>query len=164
MAPEANSHTEHHDPPEERAAHHGDDSPGHIRVLILTPEGKLFDGSCLSVSGSAGGGAFQLQPDHAPLMAPLDIDILTVELDSGPETFAVHGGFLDVRPVGDGPTEVTVLADVAELGGRIDLVRAQTAADRAKERIESRGTEHLDKDRAEQALKRALLRMRLGGK
>jgi F-type H+-transporting ATPase subunit epsilon len=71
--------------------------------------------------------------------------------------------------VGDGFVEVLdnkvkVLVDFAEFAEEIDLKRAEAARDRAKERLEQRKKDGMDVARAEAALRRALVRLKLSGR
>ena len=131
---------------------------GKLHVRLLTPRRSLFDGTADSVSAISAGGAIQILPDHGPLVTPLDVAVLTVGVGEERRQFAVHGGFLEVRE-----GLVRILAAAAEPGGEIDVDRARIAAERSRLRIEEASAEEIDRDRAEQALARALLRMRMMG-
>ena len=66
---------------------------------------------------------------------------------------AVHSGFAEILP-----DKVTLLAEIAEWPDEIDANRAKEAEIRAKRRIEEGSG---DLNRAELALKRALVRLSL---
>jgi len=136
--------------------------PSTLHVRLLTPSGTLYEGAASSVAAVAEGGALEILSDHGDLMTPLEIAVLKVSPPGGePVTFAVHGGFLEVKP-----DEVRVLADAAESGGDIDIERARAASERARRRIAdaSTGGEEVNVDRAENARKRALLRLGVTGR
>lgn len=103
-------------------------------------------------------GQITILPSHAPLMASLAIGEMIARTPEGEEAIAVHGGFIQV--VGD---RVTVLADAAEHVEDIDEERADAARERAERRLtgEHAGPEALDQLRAQVALQRALLRLKV---
>ena len=66
-------------------------------------------------------------PGHEPLLAELASGVVVVKTTEGGEvTAAVHGGFISV----DADT-VSLLAEVAELAGEIDVDRARKALEQA---------------------------------
>ena len=61
--------------------------------------------------------------------------------------------------------KVSVLVEAAEKAGDIDLDRARKALEKAKERLaKERGTKDIDVLRAENALKRAIARLKVSEK
>jgi F-type H+-transporting ATPase subunit epsilon len=97
-------------------------------------------------------------PGHTPLLARLDIGQLSYR--KGSETFylLVAFGFAEILP-----DRVTVLAQTAEKAEEIDLKRAETARDRAQERL-SRPTLEMDFERARIAMMKALIRLQVASK
>lgn len=79
--------------------------------------------------------------------------ILTITKGDEVKEAALHAGFTEVLP-----DQVTVLAEIIEWPGEIDLHRAEDAKARAEERIRENapGT---DLRRAEMSLKRAVARI-----
>ena len=65
------------------------------------------------------------------MVAPLEIGAVRLKKDGSTEFVAVSGGFLEVRP-----DKVTILAQSAETAETIDLVRAQSAKERAEKRLQ----------------------------
>ncbi len=104
-------------------------------------------------------GQLAILPSHAPLMTTLDYGELIFRRASTEESFAITGGFMEVRR-----DLVTVLADAAEAAEEIDEARAEAARQRAQERLR-RAREQNDSDvdmaRAAAALQRSLLRLRV---
>jgi F-type H+-transporting ATPase subunit epsilon len=72
---------------------------------------------------------------------------------------AVSGGFAEVLP-----EKVTVLAEAAEVAREIDIDRAERARERAEKRLAEAKREELDHIRAEAALKRSLIRLKVARK
>ena len=104
-------------------------------------------------------GQLAILPHHAALMTTLDHGELIFRRGQDESSFAVTGGFMEVRR-----DRVTILADQAEAAEEIDLARAEAARARAEDRLR-RGREQSARDvdmaRAQAALLRSLLRLRV---
>ena len=72
------------------------------------------------------------------------------------ESFAIVGGFLQVRP-----DKVVVMAETADMASEIDLEKAQEARREAERALESGYHEAADLSAARAALQQALLRIRV---
>jgi F-type H+-transporting ATPase subunit epsilon len=72
------------------------------------------------------------------------------------EYVAIGGGFMEV-----GPDHLTILADSAERAEEIDEERAQEARRRAEEVMAQKQREDVDLARAEAALRRSMLRLKV---
>ena len=111
----------------------------------------------LVVPGSEG--QLAILPHHAALMTTLDYGELIFKRGQAEESFAITGGFMEVRK-----DRVTILADQAEAVEEIDVARAEAARARAENRIR-RGREQnvrdVDMARAQASLQRSLLRLRI---
>lgn len=104
-------------------------------------------------------GQLAILPKHAALMTTLDYGELIFRRGQAEESFAVTGGFMEVRK-----DRVTILADQAEAAEEIDLARAEAARARAEERIKrarEQSGRDVDMARAQAALQRSLLRLRV---
>ncbi len=102
-------------------------------------------------------GEIGIMPQHAPVLGVLvEGGVLTVKRGGGEPDLvaAVHGGFLSVAN-----NEVSILAEVAELGSEVDVARAKNALDRAQASVEV-GQESAD---AAADAKRARARLRAAG-
>ena len=111
----------------------------------------------LIVPGSEG--QLAILPKHAALMTTLDYGEIVFRRGQVEESFAVTGGFMEVRK-----DRVTILADQAEAAEEIDLARAEAARARAEERIKrarEQNVRDVDMARAQAALQRSLLRLRV---
>jgi F-type H+-transporting ATPase subunit epsilon len=122
-----------------------------ILLDIVTPEQKVYSKEVDMVITRAADGEIGILPQHTPLVSPLSITVVRAKNDDSEEQIAISGGFLEVRP-----DNVTILAETAELSGNIDVVRAEAAVTRAKERISGHDG---DLARAELALTRAMNRL-----
>ncbi|HKS90689.1 MAG TPA: F0F1 ATP synthase subunit epsilon [Tepidiformaceae bacterium] len=104
-------------------------------------------------------GMLGILPKHAPLMTTLKPGELVFRRGAQEESFAVSGGFLEVRQ-----DQVTILADQAEASHEIDVERAEAARVRAEERVRrarEQGVSDVDMARAAAALQRSLIRLRV---
>ena len=75
------------------------------------------------------------------------------------EYLAVSGGFAEVTG-----EKVTIVAESAEMGREIDVERAKRAQERAEKRLAAAKTADIDWTRAEAAMRRSLVRMKVAGR
>lgn len=103
-----------------------------LRVEIVSPERVLYSGEATQViTRTLGGGEVAFLPGHSPFLAALVENHTRIHLVNGEVLdVAVHGGFVEVSN-----NTVSLLTDLAELGGEIDLARAQRAKERAEEQL-----------------------------
>ena len=104
-------------------------------------------------------GQLAILPRHAALMTTLDYGELIFRRGQDESSFAVTGGFMEVRR-----DRVTILADQAEAAEEIDLARAEAARARAEDRLRrarEQSVRDVDMARAQAALQRSLLRLRV---
>jgi len=130
--------------------------PPVFAVTVMAPEQTVFTGKVRSLVAPGKEGYFGVLAHHAPMVAELGIGALTIVDEGGTRrVFAIAGGFLEA-----GSNQVTILADSAEMAESIDVGRAESAQQRARERLSRRG-EDIDLARAEAARQRALNRIRV---
>lgn len=122
-----------------------------LHVEVVSPERILWTGDADRViARTIGGGEIAFLTGHAPFVGALDIGLVRVHSEDGnEEVIAVHGGFVEVSH-----DRVTVLSDVAEVAGLIDVERARAAEERAEAELRGDHTEE-----AEAALRRARARL-----
>ncbi|MBX6371545.1 MAG: F0F1 ATP synthase subunit epsilon [Acidothermus sp.] len=100
-----------------------------LQVDLVSAERRLWSGAADFVVARTLDGELGILPGHVPLLGVL-AEGFTVKItgrDAGAGIVAaVHGGFLSVAN-----DEVTILTEVAELSGEIDVARARAALDRA---------------------------------
>jgi F-type H+-transporting ATPase subunit epsilon len=125
---------------------------------IVTPEKILFKDEVEFMVAPAVDGEIGVMRNHAPLVAALKIGVLRYKDSKGSEKrVAVSGGFMEIID-----NTGRILAETAELGEHIDVLRAKAARERAERRLAQRD-ETINSIRAEQALKRAIARIRAAG-
>lgn len=129
-----------------------------IRFEIVTAERVVYSEDVDVVVAPGIQGQLAILPHHAPLMTMLQPGELMVRKGTEEQSMFVSGGFLEVR--GD---KVVVLADAAERADEIDTARAEAAKRRAEERI-GQYPAHMDHARAEAALLRSLMRLKVAEK
>jgi F-type H+-transporting ATPase subunit epsilon len=128
-----------------------------IRCEVVTAERTVFQDDVDMVVAPGIEGQLGILPHHAPLMTSLTFGELILHREGQDDEFiAIGGGFMEV-----GPQHVTILADSAERAGEIDEERAEAARRRAEELMAQKRREDADFARAEAALRRSLLRLKV---
>jgi F-type H+-transporting ATPase subunit epsilon len=128
-----------------------------LRVGVVSPEREIWSGEADMVIAKTVDGEIGIMPRHAPVLGVLvEGGVLTVKRGDGESDLvaAVHGGFLSVAN-----DEVSILAEIAELGSEVDVSRARNALERAQASVEANQE---DADAAVEA-KRAKARLRAAG-
>src|SRR3972149_7026344 len=93
-----------------------------LLLEIVTPERLASTATVDSVPLPGVGGELRVLPHHTPLVSMLGLGELRIRKDGEVETFAIAGGFLQVRP-----DKVVVMAEMADLAPEIHLERAAEA-------------------------------------
>ena len=101
-------------------------------------------------------GLIGILPGHAPLLTQLTVGLLHFECQGELTNMAVSEGYMEVTP-----HKVIVLAEAAELPEEIDVERALAAKRRAEERLYAPLRQRFDYVRAESALQRAANRLQV---
>ncbi len=128
-------------------------------VEIITPELEPYRKEAAFVVVRATDGELGVLPNHAPLIASLDIAPIRLQSSDGQEQLvAVFGGFMEVDN-----NVVSIVTPDYELSDTIDVDRAERARKRAEKRLAER-QEHIDMMRAQAALRRAMTRLQVSGK
>ena len=122
---------------------------------ILTPERSVCCVETEIVLARALDGELGILPNHAPLVVALDIAPLRYRKDGVEHFVAVASGFMEVKD-----NRVSILTPSAETESEIDFVRAESAKERAERRLAEHAPE-TDVRRAELALRRALMRLKI---
>lgn len=129
-----------------------------IRLEVVTPETSVVSEKAQIVMAPGSLGEFGVLAGHTPFLTTLKTGALKYKDESGHERFVfVSSGFAEALP-----DRVTVLAESAERRKDIDIQRAQAAAERAENRLQS-GDKDIDYVRAKGALLRAMARIQLCG-
>jgi F-type H+-transporting ATPase subunit epsilon len=127
-----------------------------ILLEIVTPERLAYSDEVDAVVLPGSEGEMGVLPHHAPLVSTLGVGELRIRKGGSEESFAIVGGFVQVRP-----DRVVVMAETADMASEIDLERAQEARREAERTLESGYREGADLSAARAALQQALLRIRV---
>ena len=127
-----------------------------IQLEIVTPERLVYEDEVDSVNVPGVEGELGILPHHAALVSTLGYGELRIRKGGAEESFAIVGGFLQVRP-----DKVVVMAETADLASEIDLERAQEARRESERALETGYTEGADLSAARAALQQALMRIRV---
>src|SRR5207342_590014 len=122
-----------------------------LLLEIVTPERLAYSDTVDSVQLPGSEGELGVLPHHAPLVSMLGVGELRIRKGGAEESFAIAGGFLQVRP-----DRVVVMAETADLASEIDLEKAQEARRDAEQALESGYHEGADLSAARAALQQAL--------
>ena len=127
-----------------------------IKLEVVTPDKLVLSEDVDIVVATGTEGEFGVLRNHIPFLASLQEGELRYRQGGKLSYMAVSGGFAEVLP-----EKVTVLAEAAELARDIDIDRAKSARERAQDRLVEAKKEELDHIRAEAALRRAMVRLKV---
>jgi F-type H+-transporting ATPase subunit epsilon len=128
-----------------------------LLLEIVTPERLAYSDTVDAVNLPGIEGELGVLPHHAPLVSMLGVGELRIRKGGTEESFAIVGGFLQVRP-----DRVVVMAETADMASEIDLERAQEARREAERALEGVArTDTVDLAAARAQLQHALLRIRV---
>lgn len=130
-----------------------------IKLEVVTPDKMLLSEDVDIVVATGVEGEFGVLHNHIPFLTTLQEGELRYRVNNTLHYMAVSGGFAEVLP-----DRVSILAESAELAREIDIDRAQKARERAEQRLAQAKREDIDFARTEAALKRALVRLKVGDK
>ena len=122
-------------------------------LKVVTPERIFFEGDVEMLEFNTTEGEIGIYKNHVPMTVIVAPGVMVMTLPDGEKKAALHSGFVEILK-----DRVTVLAELIEWPDEIDLERAESAGQRARERIAAR-TDDVDLDRAEAALKRSIARI-----
>jgi F-type H+-transporting ATPase subunit epsilon len=127
-----------------------------LHLEIVTPERLAYSDDVDMVLVPGIEGELGILPHHTPLVSLLGVGELKIRKGGDEESFAIVGGFLQVRP-----DKVVVMAETASLASEIDLEKAQEARREAQRVLESGFHEGADLASARAAMQQALLHVRV---
>jgi F-type H+-transporting ATPase subunit epsilon len=132
--------------------------PQHIHLQVVSPDRSLVNEQHVDeVEIPGADGYFGVLPGHTPLLATLQVGTLWYRQGQEKHYLAIAFGFAEVQP-----ERVTVLAQIAEKAGDVDVSRAEAARRRAEGRL-AKPSPDLDFDRARVALLKSLMRLQAAG-
>ena len=124
-----------------------------FQLEIITPTQILTEGQVSYVRAESPDGQFGIMAKHTPATIALGIGEIKIVKD-GKETFyATNGGFADIQK-----ESVLLLVETAEKISDIDKDRAESARQRAQERLQNK---EMDRARTQTAIAKAKNRLKV---
>ena len=125
-----------------------------FQIELVSPEAISYSGEAeMVIARTLEGGDIAFQPGHVPFIGVLAVwSVDVIRPDGERDTIAVHQGFVQVAG-----TKVSILSDVSESAGNIDVTRAEEARSIAEQALAA----DRDDEDAAGALTRAELRLRV---
>jgi F-type H+-transporting ATPase subunit epsilon len=78
-----------------------------MKIEIITPDKKVFEGDIKSVRVPGKKGSFQVLKDHAPIISTLENGkVIIVDQDNAEKIFEIQGGVIEVKA-----NKIILLAD-----------------------------------------------------
>lgn len=128
-----------------------------MKLKIVAPERIFYEGESSFLEFTTTEGGMGVYPNHIPLTAIIAPGVLRIHEKDTVKEAALMSGFIQILQ-----DSVTILAESVEWPEEIDANRAKEAEIRAKRRIEEGSG--IDMNRAELALKRAIIRQTLANR
>ena len=128
---------------------------GKFLLEVVTPEKLLLSQEVDEVIAPGSEGEFGVLPGHCHFLSTVRIGELSYRVGDLTNHMAILWGFAEVTP-----TKVTVMAEIAEKAEDIDVGRAQSAVEKAEQRLKAGGLPSEVKD-AEISLEKARLRKKI---
>jgi F-type H+-transporting ATPase subunit epsilon len=132
--------------------------PTTLTLEIVTPERALAHEQVDEIHIPGSQGYLGVLPGHTPLLATLQVGEAWYRQGDEVTYLSVAFGFAEVLP-----DRVTILAQIVERAEEIDVARAETAARRARERLD-RPVVDMDFERARVALMKSMSRMQVASR
>lgn len=130
-----------------------------LQLEVVTPDRLIVSREVDYVSVQGTEGELGILPSHVPFLSALKIGNMHYTADGETVHLFISGGFVEVSD-----NKVSILAESAEDASTIDVERAQKAQERARQRLLEANKDDIDTLRAEQALKRSIVRLNLARK
>lgn len=128
-----------------------------FHLEVITPDKILVKEEVEMALCPGTEGEFGILPNHISLLASLKIGVMRYRKEGKDTTLFIGGGFVDMHN-----NKCSVLAESAERTEDIDKTRAEEAKKRAELRLADKQA-NIDEIRAQIALKKAILRLQLAG-
>ncbi len=130
-----------------------------FQLEVISPERVFYTGEVEMVELTTTEGDIGIYADHIPLTTIVAPGILTITEDGDQmKEASLLEGFMEITQ-----DKVTILAQSCEWPDEIDMNRATEARDRAERRLKSTD-ENINMSRAELALRKSLVRIKLAEK
>ncbi len=127
-----------------------------LNLEIVTPEKKVLSEAVDAVTIPTASGEVGILTNHAPLISSLKPGILSYTRDGASEKMVIFGGFVEVSA-----DNVSILADVAETSGEIDVEAAKVERDAAEKELNAWKGSEAEFETEKERLERAQARLQL---
>ena len=127
-----------------------------FQLEIITPTQIFTEGQVSYVRAESPDGQFGIMAKHTAATVALGIGEVKVVKDGKEYFYATTGGFADIQL-----ESVLLLLETAELVSNIDKDRAESARQRAQDRLKDK---KMDKARSRTAIAKAKNRLRVSGR
>lgn len=132
--------------------------PTQIELQIVTPERLIVSEQVDEIQVPGVEGYFGVLPGHTPFLAALAVGEMWYRKGQEKTYLSIAGGFAEVLP-----DRVTLLATLAERAEDIDVARAESARQRAEQRL-AQPPADVDYERARLALQKAVARLQVASR
>lgn len=123
-----------------------------FHLEILTPYGHYFNGEVEYLEVRNNDAVLGILKNHTPIVSTVKLGKIRIKIKGKFRSYATTGGVLNVKDDGS----VTLMLNTIERSDEIDVNRAKSSLDRARERIQNKTGDIM---RAKEAEKRALNRI-----
>jgi len=128
---------------------------GTFFLEIVAPDRKFFSGDVEMLILKTPEGEIGILKGHMPMVVAVAIGPIKIVKDGEWLEAVVSEGFIEIRQ-----EKTIMLVDTAEWPNEVDINRAKAAAERARERLQSRLSQ-IEYIRSQAALQRALTRLKV---
>ena len=105
-----------------------------FELKIITPDRVFYEGTIDMLEMNTTEGEIGVLPGHIPMTVIIKPGVAKIyETNGETKEAAIHAGFVEILP-----DKVTVLAEIAEWPGEIDVSRAEAARARAEARLQEK--------------------------
>ncbi|WP_089944240.1 F0F1 ATP synthase subunit epsilon [Candidatus Entotheonella palauensis] len=125
-----------------------------LDVEIVTPDRIILQAQVDELNVPSDWGYIGILPGHTPLLTILGQGELMYRQNTAQHYMSLFWGYMEVND-----DKVIILAEVAEPDAEIDRARAESARDRAEDRLRRIHESDIDFERARGALMRAMIRL-----
>jgi len=126
-----------------------------LDVEIVTPDRIILQAQVDELNLPSEWGYIGILPGHTPLLTILGQGELMYRQNTTQRYMSIFRGYMEVND-----DKVTILAEIAEPSAEIDRARAESARDRAEDRLRRIHESDVNFDRARAALMRAMIRLK----
>ena len=127
-----------------------------MQLKIITPDKEFYNGEADFVEFTTVEGDIGIYPKHVPTTVVIAPGVLRIHKNKEVRTAALHSGFAEILG-----HKITILVEAVEWPEDIDKNRAEAAKIRAERKLSDDAG---DISKAELALKRSVLRIRMAEK